>query len=250
LLAGAAIGALSVGSAGAADLPRRSVLKAAPPPPPPACAQFRGFYVGGQVGATYYKHRWHDLDGFGPSLNAALPATGSADDWGWNAGVTAGYNWQLGCTVFGVEGDWSWTHAKAERVYVSSTNTSEDVYVSSRMKWFGTLRGRLGGVVAQNLLLYVTGGAAWARFDRNFAYTGSTEVETFSDRDTRWGWTAGAGAEWAITSSVSVKGDVLYLGFPSKDTAFTSTIIDPGIVYRFDNKDSAWVSRIGVNFRF
>ena len=62
-LASTAIVALAVGSAGAADM-ARPVLKA-PPPPPPLCAQFGGFYVGGQIGAIYYDHNWNDLDNFG-----------------------------------------------------------------------------------------------------------------------------------------------------------------------------------------
>ena len=52
LLATAA--ALSVGSADAADM-RAPVMKALPPPPP-ACAQFGGFYLGGQVGYSRWEH--------------------------------------------------------------------------------------------------------------------------------------------------------------------------------------------------
>jgi opacity protein-like surface antigen len=59
LLAGAsALGLASIASA--ADLPR----KAPPPPLPPPCAQFGGFYVGGNVGWGYGEHKFRDLDGF------------------------------------------------------------------------------------------------------------------------------------------------------------------------------------------
>ncbi len=62
LLATCAVGALAAGSASAADIPVRAPL----PPPPPACAQFGGFYVGGNVGWGYGEHKFRDLDGFGP----------------------------------------------------------------------------------------------------------------------------------------------------------------------------------------
>jgi outer membrane immunogenic protein len=249
LLASAAIGALSIGSAGAADLPRRGPALKAAPAIAPACAQFRGFYVGGQGGSTLYNHRWQDLNGFiKDELGHETPDHSDTTKLGWNAGATAGYNWQARCTVFGVEADWNWTNAKATK-YLTSDPGSEDVYVSSKMKWFGTLRTRTG-LVVDNLLLYVTGGLAWARFDRSFTLNAFGDVETFSSRDNRWGWTAGVGTEWAINNNWSVKGDVLYLGFPNKETSYTSTVLDSGGIFRVDNKDSAWISRIGINYRW
>jgi outer membrane immunogenic protein len=247
LLATAAIGALSVGSAGAADM--RAPVKA-PLLPPPPCAQFGGFYVGGQVGGTLYDHRWQDMNGFiKTQLNPDIPDTSDTSKGGWNAGVTAGYNWQTTrCTVFGFEADWNWTNANATK-YLTSDSGSEDVYVSSKMKSFGTLRTR-AGVVVDNLFLYATGGLAWARFDRSFTIRESANVDIFSSNDTRWGWTLGMGTEWAINSNWSVKSDVLYLGFTSKETSFTSSDVGPGGIFRVDNKDSAWVTRVGLNYRW
>ena len=166
LLATAAVGALSVGSAGAADM-RAPAMKALPPPPP-ACAQFGGFYVGGQVGATTYNHRWVDLDGLGGFLDHRFATSTDTSNWSWNAGVLAGYNWQSRCTVFGIEADWNWTNAKAEK-HLGIGGEDSFVNVASRMKWFGTLRARTG-LVVNDLLLYVTGGVAWARSDRQFSF--------------------------------------------------------------------------------
>jgi outer membrane immunogenic protein len=255
-LATTSMAALATASAGAADL-SRPMMKAPPPPPPPACAQFGGFYVGGQVGATYYDHRWQDLDAFGPDqLAREMTDSSNASKSGWNGGVLAGYNWQTSrCTIFGVEADWSWTNTRAEKFHTATDG--EDDYslnVSSRMKSFGTVRARTG-LVVDNLLLYVTGGVAWARFDREFTFFDSgngpaTETEIFSVSHNRWGWTAGVGTEWAITPNVSLKSEVLYIGFTSKESTFTSVIINPGVAYRFDSQDSAWVSRVGLNFRW
>jgi hypothetical protein len=66
------------------------------------------------------------------------------------------------------------------------------------MRWFGTVRARTG-VVLDNVLLYVTGGLAYARFNRDFTVleNGPPPVSAvFSSSRTRWGWTAGVGSEW------------------------------------------------------
>jgi outer membrane immunogenic protein len=251
LLASAAIGALSAGSAVAADIPRKAGPVAVAPP---ACARFHGFYIGGHGGSVLYNHRFKELSGFLHNIDSDLGSSASDADltkWGWHAGVTGGYNWQARCTVFGVEADWSWASVKADKLFSLFDNPSEDVYVRSKMKWFGTVRARTG-VVVDNLLLYVTGGFAYARFDRTLRVTDDSDTETFSSRDTRWGWTAGVGTEWAINQNWSLKGEVLYLGFTNKETSYLSTVLetDPPERFRVDHQDSAWVSRIGVNFRF
>jgi outer membrane immunogenic protein len=242
---------LLAGSASAADL--RMPVKAAPVYKP-VCAQFGGFYVGGQVGSTYYDHRWNDLDNFGPGLinDDVFPRSSNSNKWSWHGGVLGGFNWQTNCTVFGVEIDWNWADARASKFHtLLGDGTDESLDVSSRLKWFGTARARTG-VVVDNLLLYVTGGFAWARFDRDYTFfddDGPT-TEIFSSRHTRWGWTAGVGTEWSITSNVSLKSEVLYIGFTQREHSHLSVIFDPGFSYRFDDTDSMWVSRVGLNFRW
>jgi outer membrane immunogenic protein len=68
------------------------------------------------------------------------------------------------------------------------------------LRWFGTTRIRTG-VVVDNLLLYVTGGLAYANIKRDALFFNDDNPglqETFSSSKIRLGWTAGAGAEWAI----------------------------------------------------
>jgi opacity protein-like surface antigen len=59
------------------------------------------------------------------------------------------------------------------------------------MRWFGTVRARTG-VVLDNVLLYVTGGLVYARFNRDFTVleNGPPPVSAvFSSSRTRWDWT-------------------------------------------------------------
>jgi outer membrane immunogenic protein len=236
----------------AADM-RAPVAKALPAAA--GCAQFGGFHVGGQGGSTYYDYRWQDLDAFrgeGSDDHQAPDAT-SATKFGWNAGAQAGYDWQSRCTVFGIEADWSWSNAKASSFLTTLGHSGTDAPttdISSQLRWFGTIRTRTG-IVVDNLLLYVTGGLAYARFNRNFKFTdGDGDFETFSGRQTRWGWTAGVGTEWAINQNWSLKSEALYMAFAKSDQTFTSTNFDPDVRFRFGNQDSAWVSRIGLNYRW
>jgi hypothetical protein len=112
---------------------------------------------------------WSGLYG---GVNAGAGAfTGMAMDWGYDAldepdgdidlngfaglaGVQAGYNWQSGNAVYGVEADWAWTGFDEEWLHYDG-----DDYVKAQMDWLATLRGRLG-LAAGNALGYVTGGLA------------------------------------------------------------------------------------------
>src|SRR5262245_53890222 len=103
LLATTALLAFTVGSASAADM----AVKARPlPPPPPACAQFGGFYLGGNVGYAFLDHKFNDRDGLGAFIDTGLGNNLHAENSNWLGGVAIGYNWQSRCTVFGLVADW------------------------------------------------------------------------------------------------------------------------------------------------
>ena len=126
--------------------------------------------------------------------------------------------------------------------------------VENKMRWFGTTRAR-AGVVVDNLLLYVTGGLAYANFKRNYTYfqDGPAHANVFSSDNTKLGWTAGAGAEWAFANNWTLKGEFLYMSF-ERDTRDRSgrrqRHRSRRVSYRLDSQDSLWVSRIGLNYRF
>jgi outer membrane immunogenic protein len=136
----------------------------------PLCAQFGGFYLGGNVGWGYHSSSHLDKGNLVQTIDDDLPTSARLSGDGWNAGVQGGYNWQpTNCTVFGVEADWSWTNIRASANFSTETPEPRCRFVDSKMKWFGTLRTR-GGIVVDNILLYVTGGLAYANFDRTSRY--------------------------------------------------------------------------------
>jgi outer membrane immunogenic protein len=157
--------------------------------------------------------------------------------------------------VFGIESDWAWSNAKASSFLGDGddfpASETDNVNVTSKMRWFGTTRIR-SGVVVDNLLLYVTGGLAYANFKRDLAFTEDDipATETFSSSRTRFGWTAGAGTEWAINANWSFKSEFLYMQFQKDETTETSVVLTDNERIRFKHDDSAWIARVGLNYRF
>lgn len=201
-------------------------------------AAFQGFYMGVHGGFAQYTAHQNDQDGF-LTDNSGWTAT----DGKFTGGVQAGYNWQRSCnTLFGIEADWAW--GKLDAVTVDEPNDGPASLTSS-IKSYGTLRTRTG-LVFDNLLLYVTGGLAIAVVDFKVSNPQSDPPELFSFSNTRWGWTAGVGSEWALRQNVTFKSEILYLNFGDQSHSF----ISDADRFSFKTQDSIWVGRAGLNVRF
>jgi len=209
---------------------------------PAGCvSKFHGFYAGVHGGYTAYTSHQNDLDGY---VFPAIPSGYTASDSGFSGGVQVGYNWQRCNVLFGIEADWSWADLDAD-TSVTSLGTPLGT-LTSTLNSFGTIRTR-AGLVLDNLLLYVTGGLAIA--DVDYRVTSNLLLgETASFGETRWGWTAGFGTEWALWDRVTLKSEVLYVSFGDEDYTFASTAL--GTTVRFTTDDSFWVTRFGLNVKF
>jgi outer membrane immunogenic protein len=183
-----------------------------------------------------YRADRSDLDGF-LTDNSGWTATDTA----FTAGAQIGYDWQFGAKVFGLVADWNWTNARATTV--DDPNAPPTGFIRSEMDWFATLRTR-SGVVVDNTLVYITGGLAAASIETSYSDSG----DTFTHDKVRWGWTGGAGAEFALWSNWSATAEVLYMQFRKDSVTFNSP--PNGGVSTFDNNDDAWVARVGLNYRW
>jgi len=103
-----------------------------------------------------------------------------------------------------------------------------------------TLTGR-AGIAFGPLAGYGKGGVAWAhdRYSTNF-YTFPASVEL---TDTRIGWTAGAGVEYAFAPQWSAKLEYNYMDFGTKSVSFA-----PGTSTDIDQQVHA--VKLGVNYKF
>ncbi|QOZ45374.1 porin family protein [Bradyrhizobium sp. CCBAU 53340] len=178
LLASAALIALT-GAASAADLAARPYTKA--PVAMASVYNWTGFYLGLVGGGA-----WEDSSS--PRMQGGF------------VGGTAGYNWQTGNVVFGIEADGSWADVSA-----SATDATTGITAASKTDALGTVRGRIGYAV-NNVLFYGTGGYAW--IDNKI--TLSALGVSVSDSKFHSGWTVGAGVEAFIAPQWSIKGEYLY----------------------------------------
>ena len=162
-----------------------------------------GPYLGGNIG-----YEWGSVDN-----NPSKPS-------GFVGGVQAGYNFQNGPFVFGVEAD-------------IQANGADDTFAPWKFSnpWFGTLRGR-AGYAFSNVMFYGTAGLAF----------GELRGQTFgwAESHTTAGWTIGAGAEVGLAPNWSAKLEYLYIDLSTSQFAITGV----------SNGYSASVVRAGVNYHF
>lgn len=264
----------------------------APPYPAPS---WTGFYFGANLGYGWGNPGTINPNGVGSSvptgsltfpdtlteIAADLAGLGpvSTNPQGPLGGVQVGYNHQFSSLVLGVEADFS---AASIEQSVTRTITAAGSSVLSTttvlraqesLRSFGTLRGRIGFTPFPSLLLYGTGGLAYgqASVSLDIAQTGSCSpctsasvVDAFtpsfnSASTTLVGWTAGAGAEWAVAPHWSIKGEYLYydlgtLSFSGATITGTSPANGNIPFFVVNMSPSAEfkgsLARIGFNYKF
>jgi outer membrane immunogenic protein len=215
LIAAALVACAAVGEAGAADLPV-SV-------PPAPVWNWTGFYIGAQGGAGWGTTGLNQTsnqicDLFGCSLvysPAANTATASYGLNSWHGGGTAGFNWQSGPVVFGLEGDLSAANISGLGDCTYATNLPAaappmQTGCRTNMPWFGTVTGR-AGVAVDHALVYVKAGGARAQFDHTITAEVPAsvccgevpQVATLDDK--RVGGTVGIGIEYKFWRYWSAK---------------------------------------------
>jgi outer membrane immunogenic protein len=163
-------------------------------------------------------------------------------------GAQAGYNWQNGNWVSGVEGDGQWVN---QRDSISITlgapgnNINNDgLALSDTLRWLATLRGRLG-YNSGDWLWYVTGGGAFAGAKESDALTLGVPTAGANFNRTLGGWTAGAGVEKVISGNWSAKLEYLYVNLGSVTDSFT---LAPGLVESVHQNVTDNIVRPGLNY--
>ncbi len=136
------------------------------PAPAPVAVAPSGDWSGAYGGATL---GWGKADGGGYKADGTV------------GGVQAGYRWDLGTTVLGVEGDWLATDI---------SDSGIDVDQMARLKFSA-------GYDLGRTLVYATAGAAYAK----------ARMAGVDYSDT--GWFLGAGVEHALNDKWSLGGEVL-----------------------------------------
>jgi outer membrane immunogenic protein len=235
-IAAAAVAMLTAtGHVVAADLPTPS-----PPPPLPAIYNWTGVYVGLNGG-------WGDgISNWTNNLSSTIGVTGETGGFsvsGYLAGGTVGVNYQIGSWVYGIEGDFDWTHLTGNSgstcgALFDALQTNQGCETES--EWLATVRGRVG-YAFDNVLLYGTAGAAVARIR-----TGLIPPSTF-DSSTEAGWAVGAGLEVGFAPNWTAKVEYLFVDLPN---ATCTTVVNCGAVAGSTVSFNENMVRAGVNFKF
>jgi outer membrane immunogenic protein len=177
---------LSAGVASAADL-----YRPAPVATPVAPTLIPGYiWTGGFVG-VHAGYGWADFDG-----TKRFRGKGDAD--GFLAGVHGGFNWQYNALVVGADTNWSWTDFSGRSTF---NGRNRNRGVRNEVNWAGDVRGRLG-FAFDRFHLYGAAGVAFADIDVRGLRRNAG--------DTKTGWTAGLGAEFAVTNNFIVGAEWKY----------------------------------------
>jgi outer membrane immunogenic protein len=180
-------------------------------------------------------------------------------------GVQTGYNFQTGALVYGIEGDVDFLNGDASRTidikYVTALGAGNFVTNKIEMDYLATLRGRIG-LASGPFLFYATGGLALTDLKLSSLvqeHTGAGVVGcptcgtgTSSTSETVYGWTVGGGAEWALTSNWSLKGEYLFADFGDVHATSTGYLGSEFIPQDFDHSADLTVqtARVGINYKF
>lgn len=225
----AAIFALGTAPTFAADMPVKAPPRAAAPD-----FSWSGWYIGGNAGYGWARSQEQEGLPFGAGYYLPLPTqpcsflAPSKDCThslhGFVGGGQAGYNWQSGAWVYGVEASFSGAHiAGTETInYGAGPNT-----FSTKIESLFLATGRVGYALDRKLF-YVKAGYAGSRV--GFTATGIPGSDIASVSAWHSGWTAGTGIEYAVTRNwiAGVEYDFSDLGQKTKSAVNRpSGIISP-----------------------
>jgi outer membrane immunogenic protein len=217
----------------AADL-NKPVYKAPPPAPPAPVYTWTGWYVGGNVGFS-----WGSTSNDYAFAQTSTVTAGFPPFWTFNGserehpdgvigGVQAGYNWQSGIYLYGIEadiqgsgekhtGDFSGVLLNPNFGAFGTVNHPFTATETNNIDWFGTVRGRVG-LNNDHWLFYATGGLAYGHVSSSGTLQPATVNPAFpnspflwSNSATKAGWTVGAGIESSFFGNWTWRVEYLYI---------------------------------------
>lgn len=271
------------GAAVAADLPSRRAPVVAPVAV--ALPSWTGFYVGLNAGYGWGaggRAGLPTIDALplglvnwglaGSQASGAYPSSVPTKLDGFLGGAQIGYNFQTGGLVLGVETDIQGSAIKRNGAAVGFSNNyfgfplpvfGGSAKVSGGVDFLGTLRARVGYAVTPSLLVYATGGLAYGQTRLNYSgfsmhpVVGAANIIGGAVSSSKFsvGYTLGGGAEYALTSNWSIKGEYLYYDLGRQSASFGACAPPPIIagacsVATASVRNNGHIVRAGLNYKF
>jgi outer membrane immunogenic protein len=252
LMVAAALAVLAATPALAADM----LVKKAPPPRAPAWS-WTGFYVGANLGGGFAKTDWfEDVSGSGGGGPPGFQ-DGSVQASGVLGGGQIGFDWQNGWAVFGIQADADAAGIRGATSCFPQVASipgviSSQQSCSTKIDALGTVTGRFGAAF-DHTLYYVLAGFAWEHErlgnPANIQTIGGPTVANAEFSGNKFGATASAGIERALTANWSVFLQYNYMGFGRRAQVLTDTL---GVSAPFTEiiREDIHVIKVGINYRF
>jgi opacity protein-like surface antigen len=224
--------------------PQGLLVKA--PAPAPASIDWTGFYAGGHFGGGFSNAQWSDPFASTMDRHGFINAAGFGDSThatGPLGGGQIGVNWQIGHLVLGAGVDASAANFRGENTCFSGLGGIDCQHAVNSLV---SLTGR-AGYAWDRSLVYAKGGGAWT--DTSYALLGDTNALTLGTGVTTlaaWGWTVGAGIEYALTRHWTAFGEYDHVGVPPVTVPFPTVAIIGAQTIR----QSIDVFKLGVNYKF
>jgi opacity protein-like surface antigen len=208
-----------------------------------AAFNWTGFYVGAHTGAAIDYSDFSNPYGatlFGDDVRSPGPFIGGQ----------LGYNYQFGAAVLGLQADASWTNLQGTATCMQPARGitgappqfvggAFGATCQAEPDAFGTItaKGGLAFGPSDRILLYGKGGLAWIHNNVEMAQNNAAEPDAgpsnalSNSSFTQWGWTLGAGLEYALSSrwSLGVEYDYLHFGDHSVATPNGGPIVNAGL---------------------
>jgi outer membrane immunogenic protein len=201
-----------------------------------------GFYVGVFGGGGFGNHNVNNALG---SSSTFTNFAANYSSQGGVAGGEAGYNWQSGNYVVGIEADGFWSGIKGNDAAAINAGSFAITSVDAdNLRWGGTLRAR-GGFTIDRWLMFFTGG--WAFGDLVHTNTDPVfGVDKFTVHAN--GLTAGAGFAYALTNNVIGKFEYRYYNFNGYNRPGSPLTPNGQLPYTTESTYS--VVTVGLDYKF
>jgi high affinity Mn2+ porin len=219
-----------------------------------------------------------------PAGAPLFAASASSKLNGMIGGAQAGYNWQAGIWVVGLETDIQATIQRSSQAYscpgaicnppVLSFNAPVGIWNYQKLDWFSTLRGRVGATVTPDALAYATGGAAIAGISHAGTIAGANLAPLVDDggmpildaagnpvnvagpagtvfvsHATRMGWVAGAGVEVRLGRNWTGKIEYLHLDLGRDSIDVANLLNATPVRVSLNTRVTDDIVRVGFNYR-
>ncbi len=200
---------------------------------------------------------------FAATSTTAISAAGRMrpEATNFTGGFEAGYNFQSGRWVYGLEADiGAMNHDETRRIQVVYPCCAPTAFfISQRVQtgWLTTVRPRLG-YASGKALFFISGGLAVTdlKYKGLLTDTFNNAAESKEITPNKTGWLAGGGLEYKVSRRWSLKGEYYYSDFGQLNATSTNLTVSsppvavPANVFHHESDFQSHIVRFGLNWHF